>query len=150
MKQLSIITTVILAALLATFSLVAQEKKDMMSKQEMTKADVWTGYLVDKMCGSGFVKKDAETAMSKAMKHTKSCALEESCMESGYGLIIGGKYIKFDEAGDKMAVDYLNKSTKKDNFFVEVTGTKDGDIVKVKSIADAKSEMMEKKMEKKK
>lgn len=152
MKKNLTFVLMMLGILVMSLSAVAQEKKDAggTMMKEMAKADVWKGYLVDKMCATGYVKDgDVAKANAKGAKHTKSCALEEGCMESGYGLIINGKYAKFDEAGDKMAVDYLNKSTKKDNFFVEVTGTKDGDIVKVKSIAEAKSEMMEKKMEKK-
>ncbi len=147
LKFVLIMFGIVMMSLLA----FAQEKKEAAGMmKEMAKADMWKGYLVDKMCATGYVKGgDVAKANTKGMKHTKSCALEEGCMESGYGLIIDGKYIKFDQGGDKMAVDFLNKSKKKDNFYVEVAGTKDGDIVNVKSIAEAKSEMMEKKAEKK-
>lgn len=146
MKQLSRISVVTLAVVLATFTLTAQDKMDAMGKKSMAMAQMWKGYLVDKMCATGYVKDgDVAKANTKGAKHTKSCALEENCMESGYGLIIDGKYVKFDQGGDKMAADFLNKSKKKDNFLVEVSGTKDGDLVKVKSIAEAKTEMMGKK-----
>lgn len=142
---------IMLGIVMMSLSAFAQEKKEAAGMmKDMAKAGAWKGYLVDKMCAIGYVKDgDVAKANTKGMKHTKSCALEEGCMESGYGLIIDGKYFKFDQGGDKMAVNFLNKSKKKDNFYVEVSGTKDGDIVNVKSIAEAKSEMMEKKMEKK-
>lgn len=165
MKKLTLVATVIVAILFASTPLLAQEKKmekkdGMMEKKDgmMEKKDMgdkmmsmtWKGFLVDKMCGSGMAKKAKDEAMSKAMKHTVSCALEEGCMESGYGLLIDGKYHKFDEAGDKMAVDYLKKATFKDNILVEVSGSHEGEIIKVKSIAAGMMEkVMEKMMEKK-
>lgn len=133
------------------------EKKDAMKMDKMDNMDKmsmasmsWKGYLVDKMCGSGYAKKDKETATSKAMKHTTACALEDDCKESGYGVLIDGKYHKFDEAGDKLAVEYLQKTKSKDNLFVEVKGSHEGEIVKVKSITEAKMGNMDKmdKMEK--
>ncbi len=150
-KKLTLVL-IMLGIVIMSLSALAQGKKaagGMM--KEMAKADMWKGYLVDKMCATGYVKDgDATKANTKGAKHTKACALEENCQESGYGLIMDGKYMKFDQGGDKMATDFLNKTKKKDNFLVEVTGTKEGDIVKVKSITEAKSEMMmEKKMEKK-
>ncbi len=159
MKKHSFIAAVIVAILFASTPLLAQEKKvekkdGMMEKKEMgdkMMAMTWKGYLVDKMCATGMAKKAKDEAMSKAMKHTVSCALEEGCMESGYGLLIDGKYHKFDEAGDKLAVEYLKKASFKDNILVEVSGTHEGELVKVTSIAAGKMEkMMEKKMDDKK
>ncbi len=157
MKNFKTLSTAALIIFFVGSSVLAQEKKEM-EKKDMMKNEMkdsksmgmtWKGFLADKMCGSGFAKKDKETATSKAMKHTVSCALEESCMESGYGLLLDGKYIKFDEAGDKMAVDYLKNTKVKENILVEVSGSQDGETIKVKSIGEAKAEMMEKKMEKK-
>ncbi len=141
-----------LALSLCGFTLIAQDKAQKQEKKDAketkavseTKAassPAWTGYLVDKMCGSRYVKGDATAAAEKGMKHSKACALDEDCAASGFGIIVEGKYVKFDEAGDKIAADYLNKSDKKSNFLVEVSGSKDGDILKVKTLADAKTEM---------
>jgi hypothetical protein len=92
------------------------------------------------------VKKSPEEAMAKAAKHTKSCALEESCMESGYGLISEGKWYKFDDAGDKLALAWLKKTDKKNDLMVEVSGTHDGDILKVASLKEVKASSMKKEM----
>lgn len=133
MNHLTKLTATALVLLFSAVSLTAQEKAK-------SAATTFKGYLVDKMCAIRMVKSgDAKKATEKAMKHTKACALEDDCRASGYGLVIDAKFRKFDEAGDKMAVDYLTKSKKKDNFLVDVEGTADGELIKVAAIHDAKS-----------
>lgn len=114
-------------------TITAQEKKEKPMSHTMK------GYLVDKMCATGMVKKEREEAMAKAAKHTKSCALEESCTQSGYGLISDGMWYKFDDAGDKHALAWLKKTDKKNELMVEVTGTHNGDIFKVTSLKEVKN-----------
>ena len=148
MKKLLILA---LALSFCSLMVLAQEKMQMQGKKEMKEmketketkstSPSFTGYLVDKMCGSRYVKGDATAAAEKGAKHSKACALDEDCAATGFGIIMDGKYWKFDEAGDKMAADYLNKTEKKSNILVEVSGSKDGDMLKVKSVADAKLEM---------
>lgn len=146
MKKNLMLVFITLGIVMMSLSAVAQGKKEAAPKKDVAKADMWKGYLVDKMCATGYVKDgDAAKANTKGAKHTKACALEEECAGSGYGLIIDGKYMKFDKDGDKMTTDFLNKSKKKDNLLVEVSGTKEGELLKVKSITEAKTEMMGKK-----
>ncbi len=95
-----------------------------------------TGYLVDKMCGSGIVKKGPAEAMLKAAKHTRECALEPGCAESGYGVVTDGKFVKFDENGDKKAKELLTKSTLKDHILVEVSGNMQGDVLTVGALKE--------------
>lgn len=116
---------------------------------EKKSSHTMSGYLVDKMCGTKMSKLDKEKATEKAMKHSKDCALEDMCKESGYGIVSDGKFIKFDENGDKLASTYFEKSKKEKDFVVNVKGTMDGDLMKVESIADvkAKVEKTEKKEE---
>ena len=139
--------TLVLFGLLITgaFSASAQET----SAKPMTHTHTMKGYLVDKMCATGMAKKAPDEAMAKAAKHTKSCALEESCMESGFGLMSEGKWYKFDDAGDKKALAWLNKTDKKNDLMVEVTGTHDGDIFKVVSLKEVKASGNKKKVESK-
>jgi hypothetical protein len=118
---------------LTSISLFAQEKMDKATSHTMK------GYLVDKMCAVGMAKKAPDEAMAKAAKHTKSCALEESCQESGFGLMSDGIWYKFDDNGDKQALALLNKTEKKSEIMVAVTGTHDGDILKVTSIKEVKT-----------
>ncbi|MGA7160139.1 MAG: hypothetical protein WBZ48_04000 [Bacteroidota bacterium] len=119
--------------LLASISLFAQEKMEKATSHTMK------GYLVDRMCATGMAKKAPDEAMAKAAKHTKSCALEESCQESGFGLMSDGMWYKFDDNGDKQALALLQKTEKKNEIMVAVTGTHDGDVFKVTSIKEVKS-----------
>ena len=132
MNKVSRLTTIVLALFFATASVMAQAKT---VKKDM----VYKGYLVDKMCATGFTKSgDVKKATEKAKKHTKDCALEENCKASGYGLIMDGKFHKFDESGDKLAVNYLNKTKWESNLVVEVKGMMDGDKINVASLKNSK------------
>jgi hypothetical protein len=94
----------------------------------------FSGVLIDNACSKHFTDKDdPETA---AAAHPKSCALKPACAASGYCLISGKKVIKFDDASNKMAKDYLEKkdSTTK----VNVQGTLKDDVLSVTSIEEAK------------
>ena len=132
MKKIQQLMLVLLALVFTTATLSAQAKMD---KKEMA----YKGYLVDKMCATGFTKSgDVAKATAKAKKHTKDCALEDHCQASGYGLVIDGKFHKFTSAGDKLALDYLNKTKREKDIYVAVSGTiKDGQI-DVATIKDAK------------
>ena len=136
MNKLRKVVVIGLTLLFTAFSLQAQAKTE---KKEGMGEKSYKGFLADKMCGTGFTKTgDAKIAAAKAKKHTKDCALEENCKASGYGLIIGGKFHKFDDAGDKLAFEYLNKTKKESNLVVQVKGTMDGDKINVVSLADSK------------
>ena len=64
-------------------------------------------------------KDDPEKA---AADHPKSCELKDACEKSGYAVISGKEMIKFDDNGNKLAKDFLAKTTKEDNLRVKVTG----------------------------
>jgi hypothetical protein len=87
------------------------------------------GILVDKACS-------AETKSHDAAKgHSRDCALMDDCKSSGFGIVTkDGKFLKFDAAGDKMALEALGKSTKENNFAVTVDGMVEADSIKVKSL----------------
>ena len=86
------------------------------------------GILIDKMCSAKAVK-DGQKA---ADMHTRECALMPNCAGSGYGVYTKeGRYITFDEAGNKKAEEALQSSKKKDNLRVKVTGEQSGDTIRV-------------------
>ncbi len=64
--------------------------------------------------------------------HTRDCAL--MCAKSGYGVMVDGKYYKFDSAGSDKALAALKASGKKDHLRVDVSGALDGDTLTVASI----------------
>ncbi len=126
------IVSFVVLLLFVSFSLQAQTNKD-------AKPAAMKGYLVDKMCGSSMAKKAPDQAMASAAKHTKSCALAESCTESGYGLMMDGKWTAFDNTGNQKAAAFLKSTKAKDHLFVAVTGEKEGEMIKVSSIKAAKA-----------
>jgi hypothetical protein len=81
--------------------------------------------LVDEMCASK-VKADPD-------KHPTSCLLK--CANSGFGIqTADGKWVKLDEAGNKLALAELKKTAKKDHVRVNVTGEQKGTVIQVASL----------------
>lgn len=152
MKNLMLL---LVAAVLVSSTLFAQEKlgtpakvKDAAVKVE--KANMWHGYVVDAMCAKGMTKKGPESAMKSAASHTRECALNEECAASGFGIFTDGKYVKFDEAGDKQALEMLNNTKTEKAIMVMVTGKMEGEKLAVTSISEhAMDKSMDAKMDKK-
>jgi|SRR5690242_21963097 len=85
-------------------------------------AETLSGTVVDVMCRG----KDLAG-------HTRECAV--NCSKSGYGLVTAeGKFLKFDEAGNARTLAVLKKSSREKDLEAKVTGTVDGDVLKVDSI----------------
>ncbi|SPE41462.1 conserved exported hypothetical protein [Candidatus Sulfopaludibacter sp. SbA3] len=85
-------------------------------------AESFSGTVVDVMCRG----KDLAG-------HTRECAL--TCSKSGYGLVTGdGKFLKFDEAGNARTLSSLKKLTKDKDLKARVTGTLEGEVLKVQAI----------------
>jgi hypothetical protein len=85
-------------------------------------AESWNGTLVDVMC------KGRDLA-----GHTAKCAV--SCAKGGYGLVLAdGKFVKFDEGGNAKALAALKATSKEKDLKARVSGTLDGETVKVTSI----------------
>jgi hypothetical protein len=88
----------------------------------LASAETFSGTVVDVMC------KGKDLA-----GHTRSCALD--CAKSGFGLVeADGKFLKFDESGNARTLTMLKKSSKEKDLKVKVTGTVDGDVIKVQSV----------------
>ncbi|MEX2262289.1 MAG: hypothetical protein WD696_10075 [Bryobacteraceae bacterium] len=85
-------------------------------------AESWNGTLVDVMC------KGKDLA-----NHTAKCAV--GCAKSGFGLVLAdGKFVKFDESGNAKSLALLKTSAKDKDLKAKVTGSLDGEVVKVESI----------------
>ncbi len=103
MKNLSFLIVVLVAL---GFSMVlAAEGEEMV------------GYLLDSACGNKIASN-----LAKLQEHTVACALKKPCQESGYGLILDGTFMKFEEAGDKKALAFLQSTDMKSHVKVKVTG----------------------------
>jgi hypothetical protein len=91
-----------------------------------------SGVVIDQACAGKMMTKDDPE--KEAAAHPKSCATKDACEKSGYGVISGKELIKFDDNGNKLAKDFLAKTTKEDNLRVKVTGTRTGDQMAVTEI----------------
>lgn len=88
----------------------------------LASAETFSGTVVDVMCKG----KDLAS-------HTRSCAVD--CAKSGFGLVqADGKFLKFDESGNARTLSMLKKSSKEKDLKVKVTGTSDGDVIKVQAV----------------
>ena len=82
----------------------------------------YSGTVVDIMCRG----KDLSS-------HTRECAL--TCAKSGYALVTpDGKFLKFDELGNARTLAALKKSTRDKDLKAKVTGSMEGDVLKVQAI----------------
>lgn len=97
--------------------------------------DTKTGVVMDAACGARVAANAEKTA-----KHTVACALMESCKASGFGLILEGRFLKFDPAGDEQALKLLEAAKVRENFRAEVTGEFSQDDIKVSAMKAAKRE----------
>lgn len=70
--------------------------------------------------------------MNNPDAHTRSCAI--MCARSGYGVIVDGKYIKFDKKGNEEVLTELKASHQKNDLRVNVTGDVHGDHMTVHSV----------------
>jgi hypothetical protein len=85
-------------------------------------AESFSGTVVDFMCRG----KDLAS-------HTRECSL--SCAKSGFGMVTAeGKFLKFDEAGNARTLSALKSAAKEKDLKAKVTGTLDGDLLKVQTI----------------
>ena len=85
-------------------------------------AESFSGTVVDVMCRG----KDLAG-------HTRECAL--TCAKSGYGLVqADGKFLKFDESGNARTLAALKKLGQDKDLKAKVSGTLDGDVLKVEAI----------------
>jgi hypothetical protein len=93
-----------------------------------------TGYIVDKTCSA----KDAKAAdpQAEAANESKGCILMESCLKSGLGIYVDGKYHEFDAKGTQLAKAALEKSKKAKGAKFKVTGTESGGRLAVESIEE--------------
>ncbi len=90
-------------------------------------AETWNNApLIDQNCSAKYTLKDADT-------HTKACAL--SCGSSGFGILSSdGKFLKFDDAGNKKAMAALKATKKSDHLRATVTGETANGVIKVQSL----------------
>jgi hypothetical protein len=90
-------------------------------------AETWSrAVVVDKMC-SAKAKSDPDA-------HTRACALQ--CKDSGFGVVTDkGEFLAFDKTGNEQMVAALNASKQKDHLRADITGTREGDTIRVEKLS---------------
>ena len=90
-------------------------------------AETWKNVsLMDAGCAS---KKDM---VANPDAHARSCALQ--CSKAGYGAVVDGKFVKFDQKGSDLTKAALQKSDKKDHLRATVTGDMKDGVLHVSSL----------------
>jgi len=89
-------------------------------------ATTWNNVaLMDKNC--------SRKAAANPDAHTRACALQ--CASSGYGIITNdGKFLKFDNTGDRQALKLIKATDRQDHLRVSVEGDEKDGTINVKSI----------------
>ncbi|HUA83300.1 MAG TPA: hypothetical protein VMB85_05535 [Bryobacteraceae bacterium] len=102
------------------------------------------GVLLDKDCSSKAQETissgtlgapSIEGGMLAAEAHTRECLRAPACEKSGYGVYTSdSKFILFDAAGNRKAIEALKLSKRESDIRVEVTGQIEGNTIKVATL----------------
>ena len=92
--------------------------------------DVVKGYLMDVACSERRMQKPGPPAT-----HSRMCLQQPACSNSGYGILTAEKrFIRFDEEGNEKVRKLLAETSQQNDFKISVTGSMDGDRLKVSRI----------------
>ncbi len=89
-------------------------------------AETWErAALIDTLCKARFEGKTDE--------HTTACALQ--CAKGGYGIVVAGAFLPFDERGNELALAALKATRKKDSLRVTVEGALENGTIRVSKLS---------------
>jgi hypothetical protein len=97
--------------------------------QGTKKEESWTGAIVDKHCSGA----DMAT-------HGKGCVLSKKCLDSGLGVVVGGKFTPFTPESSAKAKAALEASKKEKGAQFKVTGTVTNGHIDAKEITEVAGE----------
>ncbi len=76
-----------------------------------------SGVLIDTLCGE-----TSAHNFEKVAHHTVTCSLMKNCKASGFGMVVEKMFLKFDDEGDRLALELLEETSLKRKIRVEVWG----------------------------
>lgn len=82
------------------------------------------GILIDAVCGTRLAGSSED-----AKAHEVACSLKEECASAGFGVLVDGKFYKFDDMGDKLAAAILKATGRKSNLRVRVDAHFDREVI---------------------
>lgn len=90
------------------------------------------GVVVDRNCGDDILKHGRQIIL----KQRRDCSLMNHYLREGYGIVTEDKkFFKFDDLGNKKAIQLLKNINHKDDLKIIVTGDLDGDTIKVTAMS---------------
>lgn len=92
------------------------------------------GYLIDRKCSAWVVDDPHPEDFIK--HHTKDCCLMANCKQLGYTLFVKPRWLALDRHGNKLVIQLLEKSQRRNGFYVRICGSVDGNRLKVKTIKE--------------
>ena len=100
--------------------------------EEKDPDETFYGVLIDEDCSD----------FEEPSMHDLPCMLMYDCRDSGYGLVIlhpDGSYVfyMFDQHGQELAWQYLNETTRMSGLYVTVTGKREENLIKVKTLEES-------------
>jgi hypothetical protein len=105
------------------------------------KTDTWTGWLTVECCKDSPIKPPPQ--------HPRQCLI--SCASGGSKVLItieGGRFLTLDPKGKTIALDALKASTIERGTAATITGTLEGDVIKVDTLTLLSHESLSSKMQK--
>jgi hypothetical protein len=114
-------------------SAISQESRE--NSRKDTAVFSWQGYLVDANSAREIMK-DSINAMKNASEYARSSALKEENQNAGFGIVVEGKWLKFDRGGDSKAAELVKATTTEKGIKVTVSGRLDGQSVAVLSLKE--------------
>jgi hypothetical protein len=90
------------------------------------------GVVVDRNCGDDILKHGRQIIL----KQRRDCSLMKHYLRDGYGIVTNdNNFFKFDDLGNKKAIQLLKNINHKDDLKVIVNGDIDGDTIKVTNMS---------------
>lgn len=129
-RRIGISTAIALTALLGLFGGV-----ELMADRDAPEGESKIGFLIPSQCQPREGATPPKGPYDEwPAPHTTECALREACIASGYGLWVMEEkaFYRFDEAGQKLALDYFRTTERTSYHKVAIVGDfSDAESVKI-------------------
>lgn len=92
------------------------------------------GYLVDRKCMASVLGDPHPEDFIK--HHTKDCSLMLNCKKRGYAIYTKRRWLMLDKHGNKLAISLLEKSMRRNSFYVRGFGSIKGEVLRAKKLEE--------------
>lgn len=92
------------------------------------------GYLIDRKCMASVLEDPHPEDFIK--HHTKDCSLMLNCKKRGYAIYTKRRWLMLDRHGNKLAISLLERSTRRNSFYVRGFGSISGQVLRAKKLEE--------------